>query len=1301
MKSSLKLLALLAGASITLNLAHAQQEDDWTGGGTGTATGQWVSGANWSLTNPPGNLDLALVGLTTTITLPAGVTAIDAFDLEKTGILLNAQPSTDFETNFMAVYNSGSVTLVLPTGSQFSVVADQAYVGVGLTDVFTSTATLTITGDQNGSGSFNFLGGLIVGAGGNDVVNQTAGTGTITGGLVLGADGGEGYFLQPANTGTGVYNISSTSTLTIDNLAIGVGSSSTAATSSGTFSMTGGTVTITDVAALGVSGNFPETPVNGNSGSIIQTGGSFTAPLLEVGESTGGFGTYALSGTGTLNATIMVLGDSTGASGAFTQTGGIGTATTLVVAESGSGTYNLNGGSFTVNSNMTVGDQTGSVGTVSQNNGTMNTAALTVGNDGTGAYTVSGGTLTDTGALGIGTGAGTGTFTLSGGTLNANGVVTLGNGVTTSAFNYDGGTLSSANGIAVLNGSVFNQGGANFDTATQGTVSLADGATYNLNSGTLTVSGDVTGGSGGIQATPNATFNFAGGTVATSGGTWADELGGSVIGNSTVDTTGGNVTLSGALTGSGQFTVTGGNTLDITGSASSSASWGINVINSSTVMANAGNFPSIGSIAIGAGSTVDMATSGTGLNPLGGQVSGAGAFNANFTATTDTLELTGPVSLTGVTTLNGGGTFEVLNGSLGDITDGGVGGNNVIVGAGTGSGVVSLKGNNTYTGLTTVDPNYTLYATNFTGAVTNNGTIGSYASSGSSNLAIGGSFISTGTVLVGMNAAVPSADTITVTGTVNVSGSTFTLVNPGGTGTFTILTAGTGTVTANNIVQPNSNLFLHAVVTDTINPDQLDLVTSSSTSAAIAGLVLTPNEQAVAHTLDGLILNPSSIPTSQVNVFYKLLDDIGRAGTSASQLAQNYEQLTPQSLQYAQAIAYEHSAFLVSKVDGFDNALHHEFSGFDTSAINVVAPGFDSGLGRQMQSMLAFDPPSFHQTAPNGVNYYPGGDSTPGSTTTESPSSPEPSSQVISDSPEAVQPMPLRTEPHTVTLRKPYSNFSVFIGGDGTIADLNQSQGASYAPSSKASYTSVDGIAGVSYRMTSNLAAGLLFDYSHTDADTDAYGSKTKVDSFSPGVFATYGDKGFYVNGLFAYGRNDYTNQRAIPAVDGIAHSSPNGNQYTGALDAGYDLHPAEGWTITPAGGLTYTHLDIDGFTETGADPANLTVQSQSDDSLRSRLGGYVTYEVHPGQLTLLPTLTAMWQHEFLDENAPITSQFNDFSSGAFTVHSVSMGRDSALIGIGLTAELNNSMAVFINCMADVNGDYNAENFVGGFKGSF
>ncbi len=254
----------------------------------------------------------------------------------------------------------------------------------------------------------------------------------------------------------------------------------------------------------------------------------------------------------------------------------------------------------------------------------------------------------------------------------------------------------------------------------------------------------------------------------------------------------------------------------------------------------------------------------------------------------------------------------------------------------------------------------------------------------------------------------------------------------------------------------------------------------------------------------------------------------------------------------------------MSKVDGFDNALHHEFAGFDTSGVTIALPGFNSSMGRQMQSMLAYDPPAWHQSAPNGVNYYPGTDDTPTTATIDAGSSPV-SSQTMSDS-QTAAPMPMHVEPHAVTIRKPYSNFSAFIGGDGTIADLNQDQGASYAPSSKASYSSVDAIAGISYRMTSNLAAGVLFDYSHTDADTDSYGSKTKVDSYSPGVFATYGNKGFYLNGLFSYGRNEYSNNRAIPVIGSTASSSPDGNQYTGALDAGYDLHFRQCVDPHPAG---------------------------------------------------------------------------------------------------------------------------------------
>jgi len=1312
MKSSLKVLLLASGLIIS---GHSVRADDATYTGTANPPdNQFSNGHNWSTGVEP--TDTATFSSTATVDLPATATTLTG-DVVVTGsVVLNAT-TAGFTAATLQVNSSGTLTLVIPSNGTVSFGAPSISSFIGGFQAGSNQGTSGVL-NLTGPGTLQFLSGDDspgVGVAGIGTVNQTDGTVAANVGLFIGGDGGTVVPARGTTPGTGIYNISGTSTLTAGFLAIGVGNTVGATSpTSGLLNINGGVVDITNSVLLGYNNINDTGTVTNTTGSIQQTAGTFTVTNeLDIGENSGSQASYAISG-GTFAADDVIIGDLTGSSGTFSQSGGSVAVTNFIVGESGSGTANVFSGQLAINTGGTLGlgDNAGAVGTMTQSGGTITltgTAALEVGGDGNGTYIQTGGLITDsnTGDIEIGSGTGNGTYTMSGGTLTSNGTFLVGGGTGTATFNYNGGTLTFAQNMNINAHGTFNQN-TNFNVSgLAGTpLVLNSGAVYNLNSGTLTIAGTMTTpGSSGISAASTATFNFAGGTVLSSNVStgWQDGLNGTVTNNSTLDTVQNNIDLTGTLTGNGTLTIEGGNTVTINtlGGSSSTGAWGIDVV-SGTASLDASTFPSSGTMVTEASGTIELAD--TGSHTLSGSVSGPGNFNVNFGSATSTLELSGPIALTGVTTLTGGGTLQVLDGSFQNIGSAG----NLLIGNGASGGTVNINGTAGYNGTTTVTAGSTLFAHNITSAaaLTNNGTLGSNSTItstlGATTFNIGGSYAaSTGTLLIRM-ATVGNAvntDVFAIAGTAHVGGTTFAVVNPiATTGTFTVLTS-SGLTGANAIIQPTANLFVHdTFVPDSVHANDLDLVSNTSTSATIPGLTLTPNQSAVAVTIDSLITNSSSLSPSQLTSFSALLNSIGASGTSAAQLAKNYEQLTPESLQYAQDIAFEHSAFLVSKVDGFDNALHHEFSGFDTSGVTIVLPGFDSAMGRQMQSMLAYDPSSFHQAAPNGVNYYPEGGDTPTTAVIDSPSSPV-SSQVISDSP-TTAPMPMRTSPH-VTIRKPYSNFSAFIGGDGTIADLNRDQGASYAPSSKASYSSVDAIAGISYRMTSNLAAGVLFDYSNTDADTDGYGSKTRVNSYSPGVFATYGDKGFYLNGLFSYGRNNYSNTRVIPVVGANANSNPDGNQYTAALDAGQDLHLGDAWTITPQGGLTYTHLDIDGFTETGAAPADLSVQAQHDDSLRSRLGASLSYSTYAGRLTLLPTFTALWQHEFMDENAPITSSFNDFSSGAFTIHSVSQGRDSALIGVGLTAQLDNSMAIFIEANADLNGNYNAENFVGGFKGSF
>ncbi len=446
---------------------------------------------------------------------------------------------------------------------------------------------------------------------------------------------------------------------------------------------------------------------------------------------------------------------------------------------------------------------------------------------------------------------------------------------------------------------------------------------------------------------------------------------------------------------------------------------------------------------------------------------------------------------------------------------------------------------------------------------------------------------------------------------------------------------------------------------------------------------------AVAHVIDPL----SQIPPTELAPILAGLDNL-----PANQIPIALEELSPESLQYARNIAFENSNFLVQRVDGVLANLRSGYNGLDTSGIGFVMPGFESGTGRSLSSLLAYNSP-YHAAAPNGVNYYPGGGSTDGSDSNSESSIPSPhwdsSSQTMTDSPDPN----LSTTPPN---RYKAPAFSEFISGDVILADLNQNQGSSNAPPSKASYTAGNVTAGVSFRMTSKLAAGVLFDYSHTDAKTDNHGSKTKVDTYSPGLYATYFDHGFYANSLFSFGYNDYSNSRDIALTNSTAHSSPSGQQYVANLDLGYDFHPGPSWVVGPTLGATYTHLDVDSFTENGAGGADLSVNSQSVDSLRSRFGAHVSYLTQVGSMTLQPSFTAMWQHEYMDDSSGITSQFNIPGSGAFTINTAAPSRDSALLGCGLTATFNSSMSFYLNYLADVGAsDYFAQSIVGGFKARF
>jgi fibronectin-binding autotransporter adhesin len=315
--------------------------------------------------------------------------------------------------------------------------------------------------------------------------------------------------------------------------------------STGTINHSAGTLTITDTAALGINAgsmgtynlsgsgtlSIGGTIVIGQSGTGVfnQTGGTLSAPRLDLGEVNGGTGTYNLSGNGQLTAAEQYVGF--GSQGTFNQTGGTNSASNFleIGGNAGSSGYVLSGGTLST-ANEYVGY--GSTGTFTQNGGSHSVSnALyigyldgTTGNTGTGTYTLNSGTLT-TPRTNVGY-VGTGTFNQTGGTHTINGFLAVGYGGN-GTYNFSGGTLTSTASVDIGGyvqvGSTIDSGNGTFNQ-TAGSIDFSHGlavgvdggaGTYNLSGGTLTsLQTGVGFASGQTDLPATGTFNQTAGTFS-------------------------------------------------------------------------------------------------------------------------------------------------------------------------------------------------------------------------------------------------------------------------------------------------------------------------------------------------------------------------------------------------------------------------------------------------------------------------------------------------------------------------------------------------------------------------------------------------------------------------------------------------------------------------------------------------------------------------------------------------------------------------------------------------------------------
>jgi outer membrane lipase/esterase len=220
---------------------------------------------------------------------------------------------------------------------------------------------------------------------------------------------------------------------------------------------------------------------------------------------------------------------------------------------------------------------------------------------------------------------------------------------------------------------------------------------------------------------------------------------------------------------------------------------------------------------------------------------------------------------------------------------------------------------------------------------------------------------------------------------------------------------------------------------------------------------------------------------------------------------------------------------------------------------------------------------------------------------------------------------------------------------------------------------------GVDYRFTEQFIFGLAFGYLRTKMNFDSSAGDSSINSYSLSAYTNYYILDpLYVDGIITFGWSDYSTERNIPGATATANGQTNGTQLGISTGTGYNFN-AGPFTFGPTFRVNYVHVHIDSYQESGANPFNLHIGSQTIESVTTQLGGQATYAIGMTWGVLMPLLSANWQHEYKNNSRNTTGSVVAQPSTNVVVQTNNPDRDYGNVGVGVSATFRGGKSAFLH----------------------
>nr|VFK07788.1 MAG: Autotransporter beta-domain-containing protein [Candidatus Kentron sp. LPFa]VFK29728.1 MAG: Autotransporter beta-domain-containing protein [Candidatus Kentron sp. LPFa] len=184
---------------------------------------------------------------------------------------------------------------------------------------------------------------------------------------------------------------------------------------------------------------------------------------------------------------------------------------------------------------------------------------------------------------------------------------------------------------------------------------------------------------------------------------------------------------------------------------------------------------------------------------------------------------------------------------------------------------------------------------------------------------------------------------------------------------------------------------------------------------------------------------------------------------------------------------------------------------------------------------------------------------------------------------------------------------------------------------------------GVDTEVARDTLLGISFSYSNADVDWEGTSNAAgDVDHYQLTLYGEYRHDKFYAEGMLGYAMNDY---EVSDFNGGVRNSEFDSDQYLAKLELGVPIYMGNNLFITPKSELTWAHLDIDNYTQTGTGSNLLTVNPNDLESATATLGAEIHQRIKKNKGYIIPWAYAGVSYDLAGEEASVRAAVVNTSS--------------------------------------------------------